>query len=214
MNSPNGKAFVQARMSSNRFPGKVLAPLHGKPIILHVLERLHSVFPKEDVVVLTSIHPSDDPLHAYLLSLNLPVFRGNLRNTFLRFREALQSYPCHCFYRISGDSPLIAAQLFHRMNPFIGERQPDVVTNIFPRSFPKGQSLELIRTDSFMRLDPTLLNEAECEHVTPYFYNHPDQFTIVNVANPNAGEPAADVVVDTIADLKSLEDHWDCLTGK
>jgi len=29
--------FVQARMSSSRFPGKVLAPLFGRPLIQHVL---------------------------------------------------------------------------------------------------------------------------------------------------------------------------------
>ena len=33
-------AIVQARMGSSRFPKKVLAPLAGKPMLGHVLDRL------------------------------------------------------------------------------------------------------------------------------------------------------------------------------
>ena len=32
---------VQARMSSKRFPGKVLKILDGKPVLLWVIQRLH-----------------------------------------------------------------------------------------------------------------------------------------------------------------------------
>jgi spore coat polysaccharide biosynthesis protein SpsF len=37
--------FIQARMSSRRFPGKVLAPFRGHPIIWHVLERVAQALP-------------------------------------------------------------------------------------------------------------------------------------------------------------------------
>lgn len=196
-------------MSSSRFPGKVLAPLHGKPVILHLIERLHKYFTVNDVIVLTSIQPSDDPLVAYLQSMKIPVFRGDLLNTFNRFREALNVFPCDCFYRVSGDSPLFNSQLFPLFESSICDQQPDIVTNVFPRSFPKGQSLELIRSEAFMRINPNLLTPSESEHVTPYFYNNPEQFTIVNITNPNEGSNQYNVVVDTIEDLKWIDLHWD-----
>ena len=38
------RIFVQARMSSKRFPGKVLTLLAGRPMIAHVLERCGQAF--------------------------------------------------------------------------------------------------------------------------------------------------------------------------
>ena len=60
------RVFVQARMSSRRFPGKVLAPFAGRPLIDHVLEQVAKALPRKRIVVATSTEPSDDPLVAYL----------------------------------------------------------------------------------------------------------------------------------------------------
>ena len=45
MTRPHILAFVQARMASRRFPGKVLAPLWGRPIIWHVLASVSVALP-------------------------------------------------------------------------------------------------------------------------------------------------------------------------
>jgi spore coat polysaccharide biosynthesis protein SpsF len=55
-------AFVQARMSSRRLPGKVLQPLAGRPALERVVERLGRASGLDEVVVLTSTDPSDDPV--------------------------------------------------------------------------------------------------------------------------------------------------------
>ena len=34
---------VEARMSSSRLPGKMLKPLHGRPMLARMIERLKSV---------------------------------------------------------------------------------------------------------------------------------------------------------------------------
>lgn len=47
-------AIVQARMSSRRFPGKVLAPFLGKPLLARVVERLRTYDPALPVVVATA----------------------------------------------------------------------------------------------------------------------------------------------------------------
>jgi spore coat polysaccharide biosynthesis protein SpsF (cytidylyltransferase family) len=54
------------------------------------------------------------------------------------------------------------------------------VTNIFPRSFPKGQSIEIIKTNALAKICDESRSLEEKEHVTPYFYNHYQQFNLVS----------------------------------
>lgn len=46
-------AVIPARYASTRFPGKVLAPLHGKPLVLHVYDRLAGAAGLSEVLVAT-----------------------------------------------------------------------------------------------------------------------------------------------------------------
>ena len=60
------KVFIQARMSSNRFPGKVLAPFGSYPIIENVYMRCKKIKPPvEDIIITTSNQKIDDPLYSY-----------------------------------------------------------------------------------------------------------------------------------------------------
>ena len=36
-------AIIQARMGSNRFPGKVLKDLNGKPVIQYIIENIYEI---------------------------------------------------------------------------------------------------------------------------------------------------------------------------
>lgn len=200
------RVFVQARTSSSRFPGKVLAPFLGRPIIRHVVERLSQAVPRDRIVVATSTDASDDPLAAYATGLGVAVFRGPLENVFLRFRESLSSFPCGWFFRVCADSPLLDPSLVNRM---LSERARDVdlVTNIQRRTFPRGQSLELVNSATFAEIDPGTLSEEEQEHATKVFYTHPERYRIVNIVSANPKLAEQSLAVDTIEDLRRLE-QW------
>ncbi len=93
-------------MSSSRFPGKMLAPFCGRPLIAQVLERFREFDLYSRVVVLTSVDPTDDPLADFVANrCAVPVVRGDLENVVARFQSALREHPCEWFVRISGDSP-------------------------------------------------------------------------------------------------------------
>lgn len=201
--------FVQARMSSQRFPGKVLAPLGGKPILMHVLERIMHVMPKEKIIVLTSELTSDDPLVCYAGWLGFKVFRGNLNDVFSRFRACLQRYPCEWFFRISADSPVLDVNVMKRMLNYIQAPAYDMITNVFPRTYPRGKSAELIWTPRFLQIDPNQLSDEEKEHVTKVYYNHPQDFRILNLEAENPITNHPHLAIDTIEDLRFVE-QWLC----
>src|SRR5262245_18083216 len=89
------RAFIQARMSSRRFPGKVLAPYRGRPRITHVLSAIDAAFGGSvPLSVLTGTDRPDDPLRVYLDSLGVDVWRGPLDDVYDRFRQCLEARPC------------------------------------------------------------------------------------------------------------------------
>jgi len=81
-------AFIQARLSSSRFPGKVLAPLQGQPLIVYMVERVRQARLLDGVVVVTSTDASDDVLATTLAQAHIPVFRGDLQDVLKRFADA------------------------------------------------------------------------------------------------------------------------------
>jgi len=196
------RAFVQARMSSRRFPGKVLAPFRGRPLLSHLLERLHTVLPKEAVVLATSREGSDDPLARFAAEAGVPLFRGELSGVARRLREALAVYPCDRFFRVCADSPWVDPNLARAM----WEGEPaDLVTNVFPRTFPRGRSLELLRSDIFLAQDLSAWDSEALEHVTQFYYRHPERFRIRNIVSPWGDQSALRLVVDRPEDLVRLE---------
>ena len=199
-------AFVQARMSSKRFPGKVLAPFNGVPILTCVIERLSEVIASDRIVVLTSTDQSDDPLVSYMENVGICVYRGPLKNVFERFQLCLRKYPCSWFFRICADSPLLDNAILQTMLIKSGELDVDLITNVFPRTFPKGQSVEMLNADTFASIDPNNLTWTQQEHVTKIYYEKPENYKIINLESSGKGLSTINLSVDTIEDLYRLQD--------
>jgi spore coat polysaccharide biosynthesis protein SpsF (cytidylyltransferase family) len=81
---------------------------------------------------------------------------------------------------VSGDSPLLDPRLVARAVDLFVESNIDVVTNVFPRTYPPGMSVELVRTAAFEQAFLKLAEPYDREHVTSFFYQNADQFRIVN----------------------------------
>jgi spore coat polysaccharide biosynthesis protein SpsF len=199
------RIFIQARMSSARFPGKMLAPFRGRPLIAQVLERFREFDLYSRAVVLTSVDPTDDPLADFVANrCAVPVFRGDLENVVARFQSALREHPCEWFVRISGDSPLIDASLVRAMIR-LSDHDYDVVSNVVRRTFPPGQSVECVRSDVFRTLDTSGLTPDQREHVTKVFYDRSDEWRLRSVVCEDQEWASARMVVDHLDDLRVLE---------
>jgi spore coat polysaccharide biosynthesis protein SpsF len=200
------RAFIQARMSSRRFPGKVLAPFNGQPIILRVISQVAQIVPAAQITVATSIEQSDDPLASYVQRLGISVYRGALDNVFERFQLCLRENPCSWFFRVCADSPLLDSNLFKTMLRYASDDRTDLVTNVQVRTFPRGCSLEMINAATFARIDPNQLQSAdEKEHVTRVFYNRAENFEIINIESGAPELARESWAVDTLEDLLRLE---------
>jgi spore coat polysaccharide biosynthesis protein SpsF len=199
-------AFVQARMSSSRFPGKVLAPYKGMPIIWHVVQAVRSVPRIDRVVVATSTDAADEPLVSYLRQIGVDVFRGPLSDVFERFRRCLAAFPCDWFIRVCADSPRLQPSTLVDLIDLAMQHRPDMATTrAVPARFPKGQNAEMVWAESFRAIDPDDLTPSDREHVTPYYYRNRDRFRVIELAPRTEWSTTASFAVDTPDDLRALE---------
>jgi len=175
-------AIVQARMSSQRFPNKVLYKVAGKPIMEYLLERLEHCSCLDAIVIATSREDSDTPIVDYCSAHGIACYRGPLFNVAGRFKEVLNNYQFDGFVRVTGDSPLLDQQLIENGVDIFHKGDFDLVTNILLRTYPKGQSVEVLRTSTYRRAYDRMEEAEDLEHVTRFFYKHPENFKIHNFA--------------------------------
>jgi spore coat polysaccharide biosynthesis protein SpsF len=159
---------VAARMGSRRLPGKVLAPLAGTPMLGLLLDRLARCTAVDGVALATSDAPSEDPIAAFAAQRGTTVVRGPLDDVAGRFLLTAAQLGASVLVRISGDSPLIDPALVDRAVRLLDD-DCDLVTNVRPRSFPPGQSVEVIRVAALAAAHP-LMDADEREHVTQRLY--------------------------------------------
>jgi len=197
-------AIVQARSNSRRFPKKVLANLVNKPVIQHVVDRLKKSKYIKKIIVATSSNSSDDELVKFLKNIKCNIFRGSLNNVAKRFLEASKNEIF--FLRISGDSPLIDPKIVDRMIKIKKKKKflnYDIITNIFPKTFPNGQSVEIVKRE-IIKKNLYKMSKDEKEHVTKFFYKNYDNFKIKNYTTKRKYR-YTNLVVDYRNDLKFLD---------
>jgi len=193
-------AVVQARLSSQRLPGKVLQLVGGTPLIGLLLEGVTRCRRLDTVVIATSTDPSDDPLDSFAKSAGIGCFRGSLNNVGERMLGAAASVGADAFVRLNGDSPLLDPSLVDRAVDLFLEGPADIVTNVWPRSFPKGQSVEVISLAALTRTVP-LMGLEDREHVTMHFYSHADRY-VIRSFTADRPRPEVKLSVDEPADLR------------
>lgn len=191
---------VQARLSSSRYPGKVLAPLAGKPMLAHLLDGLRLCRGADRLVVATSVRPEDAAIAAFCRERGVRCRRGPLEDVAGRFLEVAAAEGLSAMVRISGDSPLLDHRLVDEAIARYRAGDFDLVTNVLRRSFPKGQSVEVVRVAALAGIHPRM-DAAQREHVTPYFYAHPREFRIDGFACPEDLQERR-LCVDTVEDME------------
>lgn len=195
------KIIIQARMSSERLPGKVLMSLKGKPMILWLCQALQKVTSLRDIVIATSNENTDDPIDSFARKNDILCHRGRLENVASRFMEIIEKYQWKHFIRVSGDSPLLDWRLVKEAFKLFEERDPDILTNVFPRTFPIGQSIEVVKTDAFLSSYKKFKNQEHLEHVTQYFYENKNDYSIYNMALADTFREVS-LAVDSTGDFK------------
>ena len=204
--------IVQARLGSTRLPGKVLMEIEGKPLLQYLIERLKKCTRVADIILAIPENDMGEIDEAMINAELLPGFYcGDELDVAARFAGALKAYPCDAFVRVCADSPLLDPKLVDEAIGLYKLKQPDIACNIHPRTFPKGQCVEVVKTATFLE-ERVHFTGADKEHVTNYFYSHAPDFDIVNFSY-HKDVSGNSMVVDTQEDFDRVRNIIERLNG-
>lgn len=196
--------LIQARFGSKRFFGKALKKIHGHEILYIIYKRLKKI-KNIDIHILTSYKKIDSKIYLFCKKKGIKCFRGSHNNVLKRYVQFIKVRNIKKpIIRISGDSPFIDPSIVKTMICLSKNTKFDLISNKFPRSFPKGQTVEIIHPKSLINLLKLKLTKSDKEHVTSYFYKNSKKFNLINLKN-KYDQSKIDLTVDNVENFLRLK---------
>ena len=161
-------AIVQARTNSSRLPRKILKKINNNSIIEILLKRLNKSKILDRIVVSTTTSNFDDDLVDIVKKNNFDVFRGNEKNVLDRFYKTALKYKAKNIVRITGDCPLIDAQIVDKVIRFHFKKKNEITSNSHEPTFPDGMDVEIFSFNSLKNAWKKAKSNDDKEHVTPF----------------------------------------------
>jgi spore coat polysaccharide biosynthesis protein SpsF len=187
-------AIIQARMGSNRLPGKVLKSILGRPMLWHIVERVRAVPSIAEVVVAIPDDAGNEVLRRFCADNQIALFAGSETDVLDRYYRAAQQFKADPVIRITADCPLADPALIERLiqryasgsYDHIGIAAGAGAQLLDKRRFPDGLDAECFGFAALDRAWHEATDPRDREHVTRYIWNNKELF--------HCGELTADLV--------------------
>lgn len=169
--------IIQARLNSTRLPGKALLPLAGKPMLLHVVERVRRIRGLDAVVVATTQDDAAIAAACDTWGVDCYQWPGPVNDVLGRFVATGKRYhDVEYVLRVCGDSPMLDVIAAEELLAHTVERQSDYASyrigGVASPQLPNGYFAEVVRYDALVRLDRSLAaSDPRREHVTLALYD-------------------------------------------
>jgi spore coat polysaccharide biosynthesis protein SpsF len=193
-------------MGSTRFPGKVLKPIAGQPLLWHIVHRLKGSRTIEETAIATSTNPRDDAIAEFGRRHDVKVVRGPEDDVLARFARAAEVLDADVIVRVSSDAPFIDPAFIDHLVGSMLEQGGDYVL------LEEGASTAHEGVDPLTRraLDKLMMDARNDpvarEHVTGYFKLHPEFVPIARAKPfPSLARQGARLTIDTPDDLAFAE---------
>ena len=161
-------ALVQARMGSTRLPDKVMKLVSGIPMIELLLSRLSKSKEIDQIIVATSVDERNLPLVDHIRKLGYACEQGSENDVLGRFVQAGRSYHADVVVRITGDCPLVDAELVDECIRQFKGSDVEYISNTNPPTYPDGLDIEVFTFDALEQAAKETNKPFDREHVTPY----------------------------------------------
>lgn len=196
MPEPTALVVLQARLGSQRLPGKVLAPIAGVPLLAHCVRRLQAAA-VGPVVLATTRLAEDRELLALGEALGVEVHAGPVDDVLGRFAAVVADRPHPWIIRATGDNPFVDIDAPARLLKALRTAADYAVEE----ALPLGAAVEAIRRDVLLQAHQEATTAYDREHVTPWVRRAPGVVRVQPVAPAAVRAPDLRFTVDTPDDL-------------
>ncbi len=196
-------------MDSQRLPGKMMVKLNGYPILEWVVKR--SIFSKhiDEIVIATSNLKKDDIIAEFAKNNGVNLFRGSEKNVLGRFAKAANKYKADIIVRICADNPFIDAREIDRLINFFNKNKYDYACNhrdLLGSNYADGFGAEILSSKLINKLNKSVKDANEREHVTLHILNNQESYRIAGVSAPKKiAFPKLRFDIDNIDDLERMK---------
>ncbi|MCX6536980.1 MAG: NTP transferase domain-containing protein [Actinobacteria bacterium] len=180
-------AVVQARMGSQRFPGKMLAKLGDRDLLSWVLTRVCDAKQIDQVVLATSDSRDDDQLADAASNFNALVVRGSQNDVLDRFVQSAKVSQADFVVRVCADNPFIAAEEIDRLVTAHKSGDFDYSCNHqqkLDNQYADGFGAEILSAALLNAIAKSTTQQSHREHVTSYIWDNAEKYKIQAVAAP------------------------------
>ncbi len=206
---PRTIASIEARMSSERLPGKVLADIGGVCLLGRIVRRLKRSSRLSDVVVATTDDPADDAVAEWAETERVACFRGSEEDVLDRVVGAQRMMHSEIVVEVCGDTPLLDPAVIDTAVEAFETEACDIVSNTWTLSYPQGIDAQVFRLADLEEIARTATDPAAREHVSLYFYEHPDVYRLHELeAPPELRNPEQRLQVDYSDDLALVREIY------
>ncbi len=164
-------AIIQARMASTRLPGKILMPLPfpgGKPLLTSLIDGIRRSLFVNKIILATSVGSENDILANFSRQNGIFLYRGSEENVLSRFVDVIRQYHLDIVVRLTGDNPIVDAQILDRAIKYhVDEGNDYTKTSLLP----VGMNFEIASAESIVKQLEYPLTKADKEHVTLFIRN-------------------------------------------
>ena len=99
--------LITARLKSKRLPKKVLLKVLGKPLIVHMINRIKYAKNIDKIIICTSTNVQDDPLEEIANQEKINCYRGSEDDVLQRLLDAAKKFNLNHFANMTADVPMI-----------------------------------------------------------------------------------------------------------
>tara|TARA_Y100000741_G_scaffold46773_1_gene32345 strand:- start:533 stop:1312 length:780 start_codon:yes stop_codon:yes gene_type:complete len=199
-------AIIFSRMDSKRLPGKALVNIGDKPMLGRVIDRAKCIKGIDKIIVATTFRKIDDEIANFSKDKGVNVFRGNVEDVASRAINACNKFHIEKFARICGDRPFFDPKLISILINMHNDFDVDLVTTMFPRTYPPGLTGEVIKVIALKNAMLSNNDSENREHLTRYFYENSSKFIIKNYTPDKLLDlKNIKLVVDNINDLNKAK---------
>ncbi len=162
--------IIQARMSSERLPGKILAPIVAHRTLLEVL--VTRLEPSGiEWWLATTRSPADDVTAAWGEALGLRVFRGDEWDVLSRFVNIINMTGADVVIRVTADNPFTEGATVNKLVSILQSAKNSIMgirSEASRPQFPVGFIPEAIKATALLRLHESIASPTSVHrtHVT------------------------------------------------